>query len=147
MAKVRSHAASSIVSTVPPVEAPAAVFETQEDALQAFKDGQLNRDVIVVLRFQGPRANGMPVRWRTVPGGFRFDGLPPQKWPDQWLSPATLVLGPSTLVLGPEPLIPAQRIMLALGERRLTLATEMQAALSYKILNQLRASATGSPQR
>ncbi|MDP3081337.1 MAG: phosphogluconate dehydratase [Brevundimonas sp.] len=42
------------------VEAPAAVFETQEDALQAFKDGRLNRDVVVVLRFQGPRANGMP---------------------------------------------------------------------------------------
>ncbi len=42
------------------VEAPAAVFETQEDALQAFKDGKLNRDVVVVLRFQGPKANGMP---------------------------------------------------------------------------------------
>jgi len=42
------------------VEAPAAVFETQEDALQAFTDGKLNRDVVVVLRFQGPRANGMP---------------------------------------------------------------------------------------
>ena len=52
------------VSAVKPenriVEAPAAVFETQEDALQAFRDGKLNRDVIVVLRFQGPRANGMP---------------------------------------------------------------------------------------
>ena len=42
------------------VEAPAAVFETQEDALAAFKAGDLNRDVVVVLRFQGPRANGMP---------------------------------------------------------------------------------------
>ena len=42
------------------VEAPAAVFETQEDALQAFKDGRLDRDLVVVLRFQGPRANGMP---------------------------------------------------------------------------------------
>lgn len=42
------------------VEAPAAVFETQEDALQAFKDGKLDRDVVVVLRFQGPKANGMP---------------------------------------------------------------------------------------
>ena len=42
------------------VEAPAAVFETQEDALQAFKDGKLFRDVVVVLRFQGPKANGMP---------------------------------------------------------------------------------------
>jgi phosphogluconate dehydratase len=52
------------VSAVKPenriVEAPAAVFETQEDALQAFRDGRLNRDVVVVLRFQGPRANGMP---------------------------------------------------------------------------------------
>ena len=42
------------------VEAPAAVFETQEDALAAFKAGELDRDVVVVLRFQGPRANGMP---------------------------------------------------------------------------------------
>ncbi|MGQ3039946.1 MAG: phosphogluconate dehydratase [Brevundimonas sp.] len=52
------------VSAVKPenriVEAPAAVFETQEDALQAFRDGELNRDVILVLRFQGPKANGMP---------------------------------------------------------------------------------------
>ena len=42
------------------VEAPAAVFETQEDALKAFRDGKLDRDVVVVLRFQGPKANGMP---------------------------------------------------------------------------------------
>jgi len=52
------------VSAVKPenrvVEAPAAVFESQEDALAAFKAGELNRDVVVVLRFQGPRANGMP---------------------------------------------------------------------------------------
>ncbi|HEV2083068.1 MAG TPA: phosphogluconate dehydratase [Brevundimonas sp.] len=52
------------VSAVKPehrvIEAPAAVFETQEDALQAFRDGRLDRDVVVVLRFQGPRANGMP---------------------------------------------------------------------------------------
>lgn len=52
------------VSAVKPenriVEAPAAVFETQEDALAAFNEGRLDRDVVVVLRFQGPRANGMP---------------------------------------------------------------------------------------
>ncbi|WP_298743408.1 phosphogluconate dehydratase [uncultured Brevundimonas sp.] len=52
------------VSAVKPenrvVEAPAAVFETQEEALQAFRDGRLDRDVVVVLRFQGPKANGMP---------------------------------------------------------------------------------------
>ena len=52
------------VSAVKPenriVEAPAAVFETQEAALEAFKAGKLDRDVVVVLRFQGPGANGMP---------------------------------------------------------------------------------------
>ena len=52
------------VSAVKPenriVQAPAAVFEAQEDVLAAFKAGQLDRDVIIVLRFQGPKANGMP---------------------------------------------------------------------------------------
>ena len=42
------------------VEAPAEVYETQEDVLADFKAGKLDRDVVVVLRFQGPRANGMP---------------------------------------------------------------------------------------
>lgn len=42
------------------VEAPARVFETQADVTQAFKRGELDRDVVVVVRFQGPRANGMP---------------------------------------------------------------------------------------
>ncbi len=42
------------------VQAPAEVYETQEDVLADFKAGKLDRDVIVVLRFQGPRANGMP---------------------------------------------------------------------------------------
>jgi len=42
------------------IEAPARVFEDQGDVLAAFKAGELNRDVVVVVRFQGPRANGMP---------------------------------------------------------------------------------------
>ncbi len=42
------------------VEAPALVFDSQQDVIAAFNNGQLERDVIVVLRFQGPRANGMP---------------------------------------------------------------------------------------
>lgn len=42
------------------VEAPAAVFHSQEAFMQAFKDGQLERDCVAVLLFQGPRANGMP---------------------------------------------------------------------------------------
>jgi phosphogluconate dehydratase len=42
------------------VEAPAAVFESQEAFMAAFKSGALDRDVVVVVRGQGPRANGMP---------------------------------------------------------------------------------------
>jgi phosphogluconate dehydratase len=42
------------------VEAPALVFEDQEELLAAYKRGELDRDFIAVVRFQGPRANGMP---------------------------------------------------------------------------------------
>jgi phosphogluconate dehydratase len=42
------------------VEAPARVFASQEDVLESFQRGELARDVVVVVRFQGPRANGMP---------------------------------------------------------------------------------------
>lgn len=42
------------------IEAEAAVFNDQEDVKAAFRAGELNRDVVVVVRFQGPKANGMP---------------------------------------------------------------------------------------
>ena len=42
------------------IEAPAICFDDQEDLLAAFKRGELDRDFIAVVRFQGPRANGMP---------------------------------------------------------------------------------------
>jgi phosphogluconate dehydratase len=42
------------------IEAPCAVFETQDAVKAAFKAGTLDRDVVVVVRFQGPKANGMP---------------------------------------------------------------------------------------
>ncbi|WP_137701987.1 phosphogluconate dehydratase [Marimonas lutisalis] len=42
------------------IEAPARVFETQEAVIAAFRAGELDRDTVVVLRFHGPRANGMP---------------------------------------------------------------------------------------
>ncbi|KIC37851.1 phosphogluconate dehydratase [Leisingera sp. ANG-M7] len=42
------------------IEAPARVFHDQEEAKAAFKAGELTGDVIIVVRFQGPKANGMP---------------------------------------------------------------------------------------
>ena len=42
------------------VEAPALTFNSQEDFMHAYQAGKLDRDFIAVIRFQGPRANGMP---------------------------------------------------------------------------------------
>lgn len=59
------------VSAVKPahrvIEAPAAVFSSQEEVKAAFKDGKLHRDVIVVVKGQGPRANGMPELHQLTP--------------------------------------------------------------------------------
>ena len=49
------------------IEAPCRVFDTQEAVSRAFKDGELDRDVVVVVRFQGPRANGMPELHKLTP--------------------------------------------------------------------------------
>ena len=42
------------------IEAPARVFDSQEAMQEAFKAGELDKDVVTVVRFQGPAANGMP---------------------------------------------------------------------------------------
>ena len=49
------------------IEAPAAVFHSQAAVKNAFQSGSLNRDVIVVVRYQGPSANGMPELHNLTP--------------------------------------------------------------------------------
>ena len=49
------------------IEAPARVFDNQHAVEAAFHAGELDRDVVVVVRFQGPRANGMPELHRLTP--------------------------------------------------------------------------------
>ena len=59
------------VSAVPEdrhvIEAPARVFDSQEAMLAAFKAGEMEKDMIVVVRWQGPRANGMPELHKLTP--------------------------------------------------------------------------------
>ncbi|TGX56202.1 phosphogluconate dehydratase [Sphingomonas gei] len=59
------------VSAVEPdrwtIEAPARVFSDQSEVQAAFKAGELDRDVVVVVRFQGPKANGMPELHKLTP--------------------------------------------------------------------------------
>ncbi|KRO76219.1 MAG: hypothetical protein ABS06_03235 [Methylophilales bacterium BACL14 MAG-120910-bin43] len=59
------------VSAVPEdkhiIEAPAMIFNSQEDLLRAFDEGKLEKDFIAVVRFQGPKANGMPELHKLTP--------------------------------------------------------------------------------
>ncbi|WP_374536626.1 phosphogluconate dehydratase [Chitinimonas taiwanensis] len=59
------------VSAVAPahriVEAPAIVFDSQDALIDAFKRGELEKDFVAVIRFQGPRANGMPELHKLTP--------------------------------------------------------------------------------
>lgn len=59
------------VSAVPEdrhvIEAPARIFDSQEALQAAFKAGELDRDVVCVVRWQGPRANGMPELHKLTP--------------------------------------------------------------------------------
>jgi phosphogluconate dehydratase len=59
------------------VRAPAIVFESQEQVMAAYDRGELDRDFVAVVRFQGPRANGMPELHKLTPilGVLQDDGL------------------------------------------------------------------------
>ncbi len=49
------------------IEAPAIVFDAQEELLEAFDRGELEKDFVAVVRFQGPKANGMPELHKLTP--------------------------------------------------------------------------------
>src|SRR5690606_12190971 len=49
------------------VTAPAVIFDDQDALLPAFEAGQLNRDLVAVVRYQGPHANGMPELHQLTP--------------------------------------------------------------------------------
>ena len=79
------------------------------------------------------RASGLPVRWVPSDGtqdsapGFKFVGLPAAlPFPQQWLGPdlQAKVEGAALLQLGPEPIIGAQKVVLHLGEQRVSVATD-----------------------
>jgi general secretion pathway protein H len=86
------------------------------------------------------RASGLPAQWLPRSGDqaglvatnepaadFRFVGLPASsRLPERWLNPgvAASVIGAAAVTLGPEPIIGAQKIILSLDDRRVTLATD-----------------------
>jgi phosphogluconate dehydratase len=58
---------SAVSETQRLIEAPALVFDSQAEVQAAFKRGDLDRDCVVVVRGQGPRANGMPELHKLMP--------------------------------------------------------------------------------
>ncbi len=91
------------------IEAPCRIFSDQNDALAAFKGGELDRDVVVVIRFQGPRANGMPELHKLTPalGVLQDKGFKVAMLTDGRMSgasgkvPAAIHLSPEALGGGP----------------------------------------------
>jgi general secretion pathway protein H len=97
------------------------------------------------------RASGLAVRWIPGNGGdtgapardFRFEGLPRQlELPQRWLHAevGAEVVGASAVVLGPEPMIGAQRIVLRLNDRRVSIGTD-----GLKPFEQVTAEAAPTP--
>jgi len=58
---------SAVASDRHLIEAPARVFHSQEELHAAFRAGELNRDFVAVVRFQGPKAIGMPELHKLMP--------------------------------------------------------------------------------
>ncbi len=58
---------SAVAAEHLPVAAPAVIFDDQDEVIAAFKRGELDRDCVVVVRFQGPRAIGMPELHKLTP--------------------------------------------------------------------------------
>jgi len=91
------------------VEAPARVFEDQEELKNAFDAGELTTDVVAVVRFQGPRANGMPELHKLTPylGILQDRGLQVALVTDGRMSgasgkvPAAIHLTPEAIADGP----------------------------------------------
>lgn len=91
------------------VEAPARVFHDQHDVATAFQNGELEQDVVVVVRFQGPEANGMPELHKLTPtlGVLQDRGYKVALLTDGRMSgasgkvPAAIHVGPEAQVGGP----------------------------------------------
>jgi phosphogluconate dehydratase len=91
------------------VEAPAVTFNSQEEMMDAFDRGELNRDLVAVVRYQGPRANGMPELHKLTPilGVLQDQGFKVALVTDGRMSgasgkvPAAIHVTPESLAGGP----------------------------------------------
>ena len=111
--------------------ASAAISLTLRDRSQSKleEEGARLSALLETARTQS-RIVGTEVRWQPLAtGGFEFEGLPSlaaRELPTAWLDGGTTatIVGAPQLRLGPEPLLPAQRVVLHLGEHELAVGTD-----------------------
>lgn len=133
------------VSAVAPehqiVEADALIFDSQHDVETAYKAGQLNRDAIVVVRFSGPAANGMPELHKLMPilGNVQKAGYKVALVTDGRLSgasgkiPAAIHVTPEAAKGGPlAHLKTGDRILLDATEGKLEVLTDISQRATTK---------------
>ncbi len=117
------------------VHAPAIVFDNQEAVMAAFDRGELKRDFIAVVRYQGPRANGMPELHKLTPllGVLQDQGFKVALVTDGRMSgasgkvPAAIHVTPECLAGGPLSRVRTGDMMLLDGDQGLLVA-EVDAA-------------------
>ena len=91
------------------VIAPAKIFTTQEDLIEAFQNGSLNQDFVAVILFQGPKSNGMPELHKLTPilGSLQDKGFKVALVTDGRMSgasgkvPAAIHISPEAIDQGP----------------------------------------------
>ncbi|MBL8251203.1 MAG: phosphogluconate dehydratase [Candidatus Competibacter sp.] len=107
------------------VEAPAIVFNDQDELMAAFERGELRRDFVAVVRYQGPRANGMPELHKLTPplGVLQDEGFKVALVTDGRMSgasgkvPAAIHVTPESLAGGPLAKIRNGDVIVLDGER------------------------------
>ncbi|MCB1782311.1 MAG: phosphogluconate dehydratase, partial [Candidatus Competibacteraceae bacterium] len=153
------------------VEAPARIFNSQKELMDAFERNELRRDFVAVVRYQGPRANGMPELHKLTPplGVLQDEGFKVALVTDGRMSgasgkvPAAIHVTPECLAGGPLAKVRDGDIIRLDGERGLLevrVATEewsqrqpesvdlspSQQGLGRELFQIFRANATGAEQ-
>jgi general secretion pathway protein H len=100
-----------VVSIIAIATAGVSFALRNSEARQLEREAQRLAALLESARAQS-RSTGIPVRWYATPGGFKFDGVPPNMLPNHWLVETTQVLGAAALQLGPEPIIGKQEVIL-----------------------------------
>ena len=115
-----------VISTIDIASAGVAFAMRDARGAELEREAQRLGALLEAARAQS-RASGVPVRWRSTEGGFRFEGVPPKTLPENWLGTDTAVQGTAVLALGPEPIIGRQSVVLGSisdPARTLRLATD-----------------------